>query len=362
MNYFTDIFTIETWATVGEHAYGVSGFPPPTPTRGGYSQSTFDAVSVGDVLVCYVKAPAQRWVGALRVESEMFLDYENPIWGQDDDGQARFPARFRTSPVIALEVESGLPVQETVGVLQCLDARTWSGLFRRSLTKIPRDDGEKLLELLRQSREPVSVRVPRRRPRTIAKPAPDVERPSEEQAVVERPTTPHTELIWKLITLGEALSCDVWVAPDERGRSFEGEPFASHVLSAFPPVGLDPESRDLVRSIDVLWVRGRAVVAAFEVEATTSIYSGLLRMSDLVALQPNTSIDLFIVAPDERGPKVRSELLRPTFESFDPPLRTRCRYISASNLNACVERTRPPLNRHLQPSVVREFAEEVAFE
>ena len=186
--------------------------------------------------------------------------------------------------------------------------------------------------------------------------------PTEVEVTPERPTTPHTELIWKLITLGEALGCDVWVASDERGRSFEGESFADHILAEFPSVGLDPESRDLVRSIDVLWVRGRAVVAAFEVEATTSVYSGLLRMSDLVALQPNTSIDLFIVAPDERGPKVRSELLRPTFESFDPPLRTRCRYISASNLNACVERTRPPLNRHLQPSVVREFAEEVTFD
>lgn len=112
----------------------------------------------------------------------------------------------------------------------------------------------------------------------------------------------------------------------------------------------------------MLWVRGRAVVAAFEVEATTSIYSGLLRMSDLVALQPNTTIDLFIVAPDERATKVRYEILRPTFESFEPPLRTRCRYISATGLDAAIERTRPPLNRHLQPSVMRDFAEEVVFD
>jgi hypothetical protein len=101
------------------------------------------------------------------------------------------------------------------------------------------------------------------------------------------------------------------------------------------------------------------VVAAFEVEATTSVYSGLLRMSDLVALQPNTSIDLFIVAPDERGRKVRAEITRPTFESFDPPLHARCRYLSASGLDACIERTKPPLSRHLNPGVVRDFAEQV---
>jgi hypothetical protein len=173
------------------------------------------------------------------------------------------------------------------------------------------------------------------------------------------PPTAHRELVWKLIQLGKALGCGVWVAPDERGKSFEGQAFSDHVLSEFPALGLGPESRAFVRTIDVLWIRGRAVVAAFEVEATTSIYSGLLRMSDLVALQPNTSIDLFIVAPDERAAKVRTEIVRPTFEFFEPPLRTRCRYLSATSLDACLERTRPPLNRYLQPAVVKEFAEEV---
>jgi hypothetical protein len=52
--------------------------------------------------------------------------------------------------------------------------------------------------------------------------------------------------------------------------------------------------------IDVLWLQGEAIVAAFEVEHTTTIYSGLLRMADLVSMQPNLKLDLFIVAPDER--------------------------------------------------------------
>jgi hypothetical protein len=183
--------------------------------------------------------------------------------------------------------------------------------------------------------------------------------PVEEPGGERRPTTQHRELVWKLIQLGKTLGCDVWVASDERGKSFEAKAFADHVLSEFPAVGLDPESRDLVRGIDVLWIRSRSVVGAFEVEATTSVYSGLLRISDLVALQPNTSIDLFIVAPDDRGSKVRAEIARPTFESFEPPLRERCRFLSTSQLDACIERTKPPLNRHLNPGVVRDFAEQV---
>ena len=59
-----------------------------------------------------------------------------------------------------------------------------------------------------------------------------------------------------------------------------------------------------IELIDVLWLDGNAIVAAFEIESTTSIYSGLLRMSDLLARQPNISVPLFLVAPDERREKV----------------------------------------------------------
>ena len=63
----------------------------------------------------------------------------------------------------------------------------------------------------------------------------------------------------------------------------------------------------------MLWLQGDAIIAAFEVEHTTAIYSGLLRMSDLVSMQPNLKIDLFMVAPDERREKVAYEINRPTF-------------------------------------------------
>jgi len=62
----------------------------------------------------------------------------------------------------------------------------------------------------------------------------------------------------------------------------------------------------------VLWLQGDAIIAAFEVEHTTAIYSGLLRMSDLVSMQPNIKIDLFMVAADERREKVAYEINRPT--------------------------------------------------
>ena len=68
-----------------------------------------------------------------------------------------------------------------------------------------------------------------------------------------------------------------------------------------------------IEQIDVLWLRKRSIVRAFEVEHTTSVYSGLLRMADLIALQPNMNIKLHIVAPVAKREKVFQEIRRPVF-------------------------------------------------
>ena len=51
------------------------------------------------------------------------------------------------------------------------------------------------------------------------------------------------------------------------------------------PTQFNEATNRTIELIDVLWLKGNSIVAAFEVECTTSVYSGLLRMSDLLALQ-----------------------------------------------------------------------------
>ena len=82
------------------------------------------------------------------------------------------------------------------------------------------------------------------------------------------------------------------------------------------------------------WLRGRSIVRAFEVEHTTAVYSGILRMADLLALQPNMDIKLHIVAPTARREKVFEEITRPVFSLLEKgPLADSCTYLS--HVSAC---------------------------
>src|SRR5436305_14524601 len=103
------------------------------------------------------------------------------------------------------------------------------------------------------------------------------------------------------------------------------------------PTQFNEATNRTIELIDVLWLKGNSFVAAFEVECTTSVYSGLLRMSDLLALQPNIDIKLYLVAPDERRRKVEDEILRPTFALRERPLSEVCGFISFSVLMEKVE-------------------------
>ena len=100
--------------------------------------------------------------------------------------------------------------------------------------------------------------------------------------------TTHDQVQWTLLEMGASLGLDVWVARNDRSRSFAGHAFldAPRLREALPRQ-FEPQVMSLIEHIDVLWLRGSRVEAAFEVEHTTAVYSGLLRMSDLITLRPN---------------------------------------------------------------------------
>jgi hypothetical protein len=132
------------------------------------------------------------------------------------------------------------------------------------------------------------------------------------------------------------LGCHVWIAANDHNRTWQGERLGDLSMPKLPLLGLDSETQRIISLIDVIWVQGaKRVAAAFEIEHTTSIYSGLLRLSDLVALAPNLNFPLYIVTPESRMEKVRRELSRPTFQTLS--LHEICGYFSFERLEAEAE-------------------------
>jgi type II restriction enzyme len=126
----------------------------------------------------------------------------------------------------------------------------------------------------------------------------------------------HTEVQGWLRDLGRALGFDVWIAANDRSRPFGPGRLGDGCLEALPPTLADAPGAEAVRLIDVLWLEaGNGCVAgAFEVEHTTSIYSGIVRLLDLALGAPDAAkTGLFLVAPDGREEDVRAQLARPAF-------------------------------------------------
>jgi hypothetical protein len=195
---------------------------------------------------------------------------------------------------------------------------------------------------------------------------PEPEQPEEaiaksgaETAEDKAATTRHTEIQHMLLSLGADMGYDVWVARNDRSKRWNGRTLGEmpRMLDELPTQFNEATNRT-IELIDILWLRGNSIVAAFEVECTTAIYSGLLRMSDLLALQPNLEINLFLVAPDGRRDKVEQEILRPTFSLREKPLVETCGFIGFSTLVEKVEGIRKlGLVRSLKPDFLQSIAE-----
>jgi hypothetical protein len=332
--YWLDLFTVETWQEFLSHGGDVSGF---RESRWAIVQK----IKPGDYLLCYLTG-ASRWVGLLEVAGEPYFDQE-PIWSSQT-----YPSRLRVRVEVALSPEQGVPVLEMRDQLTVFrdlaNPNLWSGPFRGSPRKWKAVDGEAISRALHEAKaspveRPLGPRV-RRISKTVLPhraadeavvvPGEDETAAAEESATA---TSAHTEMQYLLAKLGSDMGFDVHVARNDQNRIWDG-----HRLGGMPrrreqlPQQFDPVTNRTIELIDLLWLDGNAIVAAFEIESTTSIYSGLLRMSDLVARQPNISVPLFLVAPEEKREQVVRQVNRPTFERMKPPLVEVCRYISFEGL------------------------------
>ena len=140
-----------------------------------------------------------------------------------------------------------------------------------------------------------------------------LDREDLEEILAAPTSTDHNLMQWRIALLGLKTGARVWIPSGDQTRLKKLYDF-DQCDSEFAS-GIDlPHS--YVENIDVVWKQGYRIDAAYEVENSTAIYSGLLRFADLTILAPNTIYPMFIVAPGARKGQVRDQLRRPAFQQL----------------------------------------------
>jgi len=125
----------------------------------------------------------------------------------------------------------------------------------------------------------------------------------------------HTKIQYLLLKIGKSLGYDIIAASNDRTKSYEDNNFTFLSLPKLPGLDVNKDVRKTIDLIDVIWFKKETneIVCAFEVEKSTSIFSGILRMADLaLALPGSLRTMLYLVAPDRREKEIVAQLKRPS--------------------------------------------------
>src|SRR5947209_376405 len=272
MNYWLDLFTGTTWQEFRAAGAAVSGFSA-------RRRNVAERVKRGDVLLCYLTG-VMRWVGALEVLGRS--NNTERIWKDQE-----FPVRFNVRPLIMLEAEHGIPMDELEGKVSFFasakDKGKFRGIVRASPNPFPDPQDPLLIMSLLEAaqRSPVSrpvdpkklarkpfyrvepTRGAKRQPQLVTVPEPEDNAPpvkSDRAEVPDTATTRHTEIQYELLTLGAELGLEVWVARNDRSRKWNGR-----LLSSLPrmvevlPTQFNEATNRTIELIDVLWLSGNSI-------------------------------------------------------------------------------------------------------
>jgi hypothetical protein len=162
--------------------------------------------------------------------------------------------------------------------------------------------------------------------------------PEEEEAAPDEAVRESMQIQGLIAWIGTKMGFTIWLPKADRSRVLRAWKAEPGELVDELPLSYDPTTTKTIEQIDVIWLRRRSIVRAFEVEHTTSVYSGLLRMADLIALQPNINVKLHIVAPAEKQEKVLQEIRRPVFSLLEGrTLAEMCTYLSYDRIKEIAE-------------------------
>lgn len=344
MAYYTNIFSPETYQAFTRSDKTVSGFRV-------RQKSLTERIKAGDIFVCYLTR-LSRWCGLLEVVDGPYED-STPLFLASDDP---FTIRFHVRAKVWLPLIQAIPIHsdqiwQQLSFTQKIEknGKGWTGLLRNSLNKINEKDGKLLTNCLlqqnnlttdyplnEQDQKKLKTHTVNRIDKVVEVSVPNDSELVDDDAPIQNPEVRESIKMQALLAqIGACMGMKIWLPKADRSRVLKEWKNGTEALLEKLPLNYDETTLSTIEQIDVIWLKGRSITRAFEVEHTTSVYSGILRMADLLALQPNMNINLHIVAPDSRQEKVFQEIRRPVFSLLESgPLFERCSYIPYRNLKA----------------------------
>ena len=147
-------------------------------------------------------------------------------------------------------------------------------------------------------------------------------------------TEQHLFMQYCLVKIGLMRGHDVWVAANDRNKSYQGTSLATLTLAEIPHFA-GPDVLGIAKMIDVIWFKKATAspVCFFEIEHSTSVYSGLLRLNDCRIDYPVPKA--FIVASPVRQPLFDKQIGRRTF--VDSGLSEVCQFLSYDDVKKLMQ-------------------------
>jgi hypothetical protein len=286
------------------------------------NRSLFEKMAPGDHLLI-VEGPSIKFVGKVALKTV------NPNLSRELWANLKLDSKDGWDLIyfIANPIEIDVPFPEFGQLFGYKDWRQLRGFTNVAADKLKAfyeryDDPYSVLIRL-ATRQPVSQKDPLGLPTLV-----EVQ-PEDVVQVLKSPlVSDHVKMQWKLASLGLKAGEKVWVPSGDQNKLR-----TLYDFNEFEPefaTGIDLP-KNYFENIDVVWKEQFRINAAFEVENSTAIYSGLLRFADLNIVAPNTAYPMFIVAPGDRRNRVRDQVHRPVFERLD--LHNKVRFLPYNIVN-----------------------------
>ncbi len=335
MNYYLYLFSPKTWKTFCEKGGKIAG------VRNRQRNQLKNKLNKGDLLISYC-GDFSRFIGILEFkgnirkdEEPYFVNRNDPfIWRFDVEGKKfiNFSEAEKSIPLKNMLEDSGakqkfLDNTEYSGNRsegQIL-SNTFSSLFgQSSLRKIDSDIAKKVVDIMLQNKDSFILNEKDQKELSIIEEIDRdfIEKDDEMEEVDECGFNDdekkiHSKMQAKLAKLAEKWNYNVWIPRSDKDRvKKQEEIFNEDTFIDKLPTAYSEDVLKVIKNIDVIWINGNSMPCAFEVENTTTIYSGLLRLNDFAKLMPDNTMKFYIVSHSERYEKFNREINRPSFKDI----------------------------------------------